>query len=657
MSDALNSIPNPSPSKRIIAARPHRVFARCRNIFVGLCYVFTSIRLTHAQAALQSNPVAPMFIARAISAQPSLTQRKKADDFYVAGARAFLVGNFALAQSKFRNALALEPGNHVYATAADMATEYLHRRTIRATSLDHADHYGAHETLQDAIRQVISRSPMKTEENTSVETSVPSRIKSQSLRGPVALRPVDRIINTHLQGTKSDVIRQTLKAFGIRAMFADAMSDVTVRIDLEASGFGDVKRALQMLTQTFLVPIDPETVLVFDDTRQNREQFEPLSYETFALPSLSPEQIINIQNMAGNLLDIKEIALKSDGRSIELRGTEEQLQAFSEAVSGLFDYSNEILLDVQLYEVDRTITRNVGVQLPQQAGVFNINAEAAKLISDNQSVVDQAIASGLVSSGDTLGIVELLVAEGYASSSPLAEGFAVFGGGLTWSALSFGTTTLNLALNSSESHLVDKVQLRIKDRGTGTLRDGNRYPITTSQYSSVTSSATVGGINIANLTASQLAVLGLSSSSTSSSSIIPQVQYEDLGLTLAATPTVQEGGYIGLHLDLKICTLSGSSLNDIPILNNRQFTGDVTVRQGETAMMTSSMTDQESKAIDGIPDLSELPGFQTATSGGDHEKDADELLVLVTPHTIRRRRASLAGPIILLPFHVGEVER
>jgi hypothetical protein len=119
----------------------------------------------------------------------------------------------------------------------------------------------------------------------------------------------------------------------------------------------------------------------------------------------------------------------------------------------------------------------------------------------------------------------------------------------------------------------------------------------------------------------------------------------------------QEGGYIGLHLDLKIRTLSGSSLNDIPILNNRQFTGDVTVRQGETAMMTSSMTDQESKAIDGIPDLSELPGFQTVTSGGDHEKDADELLVLVTPHMIRRRRASLAGPIILLPFHVGEVER
>ena len=89
-----------------------------------------------------------------------------------------------------------------------------------------------------------------------------------------------------------------------------------------------------------------------------------------------------------------------------------------------------------------------------------------------------------------------------------------------------------------------------------------------------------------------------------------QVQYEDLGVTLKATPTVQKSGLISLHLDLKIESLAGGSIDNIPVLNNNSFTSDITVPDGGTAFLVSNLTRNQSSAVTGIPGLSELPVFR-----------------------------------------------
>jgi general secretion pathway protein D len=109
---------------------------------------------------------------------------------------------------------------------------------------------------------------------------------------------------------------------------------------------------------------------------------------------------------------------------------------------------------------------------------------------------------------------------------------------------------------------------------------------------------------------------------------------------------VQKSGAIGMHLDLKIEALSGSSLSNIPILNSQQFASDVTVDDGETALLASTISSTESAAISGWPGLGELPGFQTATADTVKNADTSELLLLVTPHVTRRRSNVSAGPRI-----------
>jgi type II secretory pathway component GspD/PulD (secretin) len=124
------------------------------------------------------------------------------------------------------------------------------------------------------------------------------------------------------------------------------------------------------------------------------------------------------------------------------------------------------------------------------------------------------------------------------------------------------------------------------------------------------------------------------------------MQYEDLGLTVTATPSVQRSGLVRMDLDLKIVALAGSSINDLPILANRQYKSNVTVRDGETTLIASTLSRTESAAVSGIPLLGELPGFQTATADKTTEHDTSELVMLITPHIVRHRSNETAGPRI-----------
>jgi type II secretory pathway component GspD/PulD (secretin) len=111
---------------------------------------------------------------------------------------------------------------------------------------------------------------------------------------------------------------------------------------------------------------------------------------------------------------------------------------------------------------------------------------------------------------------------------------------------------------------------------------------------------------------------------------------------------VQKSGKIEMHLELKVEALAGSSLNNIPILANRQYSSDVTVDEGETVLLAGSLTKQESSAISGTPGLGELPGFQLATAVKSTDSDSSELVLLITPHIVRRRSNVIAGPRIAL---------
>jgi general secretion pathway protein D len=269
-------------------------------------------------------------------------------------------------------------------------------------------------------------------------------------------------------------------------------------------------------------------------------------------------------------------------------------------------------------------------------------------VSANQTLVNQAIAQGLIPAGSSnITIALALIASGLVQSALLSNTIGFFGGGVTTTGVTTNQNPVfNLSLTASDTRALNDIQIRVGDRQPAVFRVGERYPITTATYSSGVSTAAssaLAGVSINGVSAASLLNAAVGNPIT-----IPQIQYEDLGLTLKATPTVQRSGAIKLHIDLKIEALTGGSVSNIPILNSQQFLSDITLADGDTALMVSSLSKSESAALSGLPGLGELPGFQTATADKTTAVDTSNLILLVTPHVTRRRPDLFAGPRIAI---------
>jgi type II secretory pathway component GspD/PulD (secretin) len=468
------------------------------------------------------------------------------------------------------------------------------------------------------------------------EESEPWSVQLPELEGAVHITPSDEVKSFHLNGISTDVIRSVASAYGIRAIVDDSVERKYLLFELENVNYQQAMEVLMAMTHVFAVPVDETSVLVARNLPQNRLTMEHLVEESIYLPQSTPEQINELANVARNIFGVRQATTNAASGSIEVRAPEALLAPMNRVIQDLAESSGEVMVEVRMYEVDTTQTTNGGANIPKAAGIYNVDAAATSLVNANQALVQQAIAQGLISAtASNLTIAGELIASGLVTSSLLSSTVGVIGGGSMMTGITeTGNIGFNLGLNSTNTLTLDDVQMRVGDRQAATFREGTRYPIVTSSYStgistaaSSLSNASINGVNVASL---------ISQYTGGSSVTIPQVTYEDLGITLQATPTIQKGGLVHLKLDLEIEALSGSTSDGNPILESRKCTSDITVADGESVLMVSNVSRSETAAMSGIPGLSELPGFQMPVTQ-DVEKDTNQLVLEVTPHVVRQR--------------------
>jgi type II secretory pathway component GspD/PulD (secretin) len=177
----------------------------------------------------------------------------------------------------------------------------------------------------------------------------------------------------------------------------------------------------------------------------------------------------------------------------------------------------------------------------------------------------------------------------------------------------------------------------LADQGdTATFRLGERYPVMNASYSSIAAVPT------------QLAsLLGTGSAATNSLGTYPSFTYEDLGLTIKAKPTIHSSGNVTLDLDLQLTSLGGSTLNSVPIINNRSYKGVITLQDDEPAIVAGSLSRNEQQSLAGMPGFSHIPLISDLTSNHSNEIDEDEVLLIITPHIVRKGPRS--SPTIVIP--------
>jgi tetratricopeptide (TPR) repeat protein len=613
-----------------------------------------------AQAQTPTNP-APAATANASAVPTSVpntnatpvrtADRRKAAKLFLAASKLYEAAKFEEAMQQYHQAAKLDPDHGDYARAADVARSHAVTALIQAAAKDRVR--GDAAAARAALAHGLELEPQNAQLNAHLHelgddalrglTRPMNEQRASTVGEAEELAPAAAAHSFHQRSDQRQLIQQVFKAYEISASIDDSVRATPTRLDLDNVGFEEAARILGMLTTSFYVPLDAHHVLVLRESPENRRQFQRQEMETVYLSGLTKEELIDVGNLAKNVFDAPQSITDPSAGTITLRAPERTLKAFNATMRELLDGKSQVLLEVRMIQLAHTSERNTGIHPPQTMTAVNVYTEEQSLLNANQSLVQQIIASGLASANDPLAILGILAASGQISSTLLTNGGALFGGGKTLSALSPGSATLNLSLNSSDSRQLDQIQLRLGDGEDATLRSGSRYPFQQSSYSSgIPNVPKIPGLTGAGTSGNLTSLL---SSYSSSIPNIPMVEYRDLGLTLKATPKVMREGDVALKMEMKIDALSGGSIGGNPILNSRSYEGVITLKRGETVELVSEMDKTESRAVSGVPGISEIPGMNDLT-GKDNQKNYSTLLIIITPHVVRGTQAAGHSPMM-----------
>ena len=500
----------------------------------------------------------------------------------------------------------------------------------QAVALDPQNEY-ASQRLQDSL-PTVSAPP--------AEPLSPSlEVVSQSK--PVILSPQPGFKDLHFKGTTRTVLEQIAGAFGIKVMFDDSVNSKPLRFEMDGVDFFTAFREASSLAHLFWVPLTPKQLIVANDTQALRRELEhTISAEFYLSNATSAQEVNDIVNMMRTLFDVRFAVAQPGNNSVAVRAPATIVEAAAKVLENFLTRKPQVTLDIQVFAISHSMTRSLGISPPTSFQMINVGAAALALLGQGnvQNLINQLIASGGINAANSTALQTLLAQLQNQQSNSILQTlsqtpFFTFGGGKTLFAVTVPPLTATAQLNTSDMQSIDQVTLRTQQGNAATLKIGERYPVLNATFAPIYNTPQIAQV-IGN---------------GSYTAPFPSITYEDLGLVLKATPQVLSDNTVTLKLEMQVKALAGQSVNGVPILSNREFTGTISVLDGSTAAIAGMIDSSEQKNLSGLPGFSLIPGFSYLTSTHTKQIQYDELLVVVTPHVVSPAHSPDDSPEVWIP--------
>jgi len=574
----------------------------------------------------QATPVLPC--GEEASCTPSRHQLKEAKADFDRGLKLQRGKHFDGAFQSFDQAAKLAPGNVDYLTARELVRQQLVYDTLqrgnaallqgrkmealadfrKALDLDPKNAF-AQERLQDAMSDWAPKPRRKVD------------LVAQSPE--VWVDPSTVRADFHYTGNSRDLLQQVAAVYGIKVILDDSVASRSVRFDITNVGFFTAMEAANAVTHTFWAPVSAKEILLAGEGLETRRTMEPMALRTFYVHGVTTAaDLTSVVNVLRGVFEIKFITPQPQSNTITIRAPQSVLDAATRFLESLDDSRPQVMLDVKVFEISSTLTRAMGLNIPNQFRLFNIPAAALVALGGQniQDLINQLIASGGINQANSTALSALLAQLQNQQNSIFSQPVATFGNGLTLTGLSLGTAGFQASLNESSVKDLEHATFRVAQGDDATFRIGSRYPILNSTFAPIFNSSAISQVIQNN----------------SFEAPFPSFNYEDLGLSLKAKPTINRGGSVGLHLEMQLRTLLGQSINGVPIISNREYTGSINLLDGEPAVVAGEVSQTETRSMGGIPGLGAVPGLNQVMVTNNKELDQDELLMVITPHVVTR---------------------
>ena len=121
-----------------------------------------------------------------------------------------------------------------------------------------------------------------------------------------------------------------------------------------------------------------------------------------------------------------------------------------------------------------------------------------------------------------------------------------------------------------------------------------------------------------------------------------QVQYVNVGVTLQIAPRVTVDGDVTSHVFCVVSSVTGYS-QGYPTISQRNAETLATVHDGDSFVIGGLKQDQTMTSVSKIPVLGDIPLLGRAFTLDKQSRSKTDLYIVITPHIITRKSASLAS--------------
>ncbi|MEY4560776.1 MAG: hypothetical protein RLZZ618_53 [Pseudomonadota bacterium] len=320
--------------------------------------------------------------------------------------------------------------------------------------------------------------------------------------------------------------------------------------------------------------LDAGTLLVYADTPRKQADYQGLMVRSFYLTNADARFVANSMK---TLLKSRDIVVDAKNNMVVVRDTPEGLRLAEQLVQMQDVPEPEVILEVEVLEVKRSLLQRLGVDWPGQLNLSPLPMQ----LQLSGSAFDRAAP---VTLRDVLS----------ATSRTTEAGL---------SALS-----INARREDGDVKALATPRLRAKSREKARIMIGERVP-------------------------------NITSTSTSTGFVAESVNYVDVGLKLEMEPQVFAGGEVVIKLGLEVSSIvdqitsrSGSVAFRISTRNANTV---LRLKDGENQLLAGLIQEVEQRTDGKLPGVGELPLIGRLFGSQRDDKSKTEIVLSITPRLIR----------------------
>ncbi len=511
--------------------------------------------------------------------------RERAAAMYEERGRAFLKDRqFDLAIEEFKRALAIEPTNAEH-----------HEGLAEALRLKEArDHYreaerlaqlGRTEEAMEGYARATELDPTfkaPLESITKLTEEQQALLRDDRMKQPVTLKFRNAGIKEVLEGVA--------KAGGFTLIFDKDVRNDPISISIQDTPFDDALNLLLNSNSLFSRPVSPGVLIISPNTKQKQEQYQDLMIRTFYLSNAkSKDMLVLLKSM----LDSKRMHANEQLNTIVIRDQPEKIQMAEKIILANDRQDSEVLFDVEVLEVDRTVNQTYGVNYAKQA-------------------VGSIVPPGFMG---TIA-AELLQQFTYSQLTNLGSDSYIF---------KLPTTVqLDFFKQITDAKTLAAPKIRVVNNKKAEINIGDKQPIL---------------LSTTNVQPGQAATGAVPTTST-----VTSIEFRDTGVKLTVEPSIRLGGELALKMKIEVVRLGERvTLQASPPIaqfkfGNRSAETMLNIKDGETILLGGLLQEEDRKSRETVPWIGDLPLIGNLISSFKTERVTTEVILTITPHIVQNMR-------------------